>query len=68
GARLVTAELSAVRTESISGSSICAPALACSENNSEVHPADKDRRHFLLEIFPGRIDMGIPGSVNVIGN
>ena len=50
GAWLAMAEPSAVRTESISGSSTCPPALECSENNSGTHPPDMRKSHFLLEI------------------
>jgi hypothetical protein len=56
GARLATAELSAVRTESINGSSICAPACAGPLRNSEPLAPAKQSKAFLLEtpkVFTG---------------
>src|SRR6478735_8656092 len=49
GALFWIAELSAVRTESISGSSICAPARALCGSASESAPAAAPPRHWRRE-------------------
>lgn len=47
GSELCTALRMAMRTASASGSSICAPACDCSENNSNVGDKHADFSHFL---------------------